>query len=57
VFDNATVNGTRAQLSIADAGAMLRRGVVVDTPSAPDADGNGFAVAQQATLPDQPIQT
>jgi hypothetical protein len=57
VFDNATVNGAAAQLSIVDAGAMLRRGTLVDTPSAPDADGNGFAVAQQAIPPDQPAQT
>jgi hypothetical protein len=46
-----------AQLSVADAGAMLRRGMLVDTPSAPDADGNGFVVAQQATQPDQPART
>jgi hypothetical protein len=57
VFDNATVNGTMAHLSMGDAGAMLRRGIVVDTPSAPDADGNGFAVAEQATPPDRPTQT
>ena len=56
-FDNAMVNGAMAQLSVADAGAMLRRGILVDTPSAPDADGNGFAVAQQATQPDQPART
>jgi Peptidase A4 family len=57
VFDNAMVNGGMAHLSIGDAGAMIRRGVLVDTPSAPDADGNGFAVAEQATQPDRPIQT
>ena len=57
VFDNATVNGAMAQLSVADAGAMLRRGMIVDTPSAPDADGNGFVVAQQATQPAQPART
>jgi hypothetical protein len=51
------VNGGMAHLSIGDAGAMIRRGVLVDTPSAPDADGNGFAVAQQAIPPDRPIQT
>ena len=56
-FDNATVNGAMAQLSAADAGAMIRRGMLVDTPSAPDADGNGFVVAQQATQPDQPTRT
>jgi hypothetical protein len=56
-FDNATVNGAMAQLSAADAGAMIRRGMLVDTPSAPDADGNGFVVAQQATQPDQPART
>ncbi len=57
VFDNAMVNGRVAHLSMGDAGAMLRRGVLVDTPSAPDPDGNGFAVAEQATPPDRPTQT
>jgi len=57
VFDNAMVNGGMAHLSIGDAGAMIRRGVLVDTPSAPDADGNGFQVAEQAIPPDRPIQT
>ncbi len=57
VFDNAMVNGAMARLSVADAGAMLRRGILVDTPSIPDADGNGFVVAEQATQPDQPART
>jgi hypothetical protein len=57
VFDNAMVNGGMAHLSIRDAGAMIRRGVLVDTPSAPDADGNGFEVAEQAIPPDRPNQT
>lgn len=57
IFDNAKVNGGMARLSTGDAGAMLRRGVLVDTPSAPDADGNGFAVAEQAIPPDRPAET
>ncbi len=54
VFDNATLNGRSPNLAPRDAGAMIRRGVVVDTPSAPDADGNGFALAQRATPPPRP---
>jgi len=54
VFDNARVNGRNPALVADDAGAMIRRGVQADTPSAPDTDGNGFALAQQALPPDPP---
>ena len=54
VFDNLTANGRSPALSTGNAGAMIRRGVLVDTPSTPDVDGNGFVVAEQATQPAPP---
>ena len=54
VFDRGTLNGTSPDLVSQDAGAMIRRGVLVDTPSTPDADGDGFALAEQATSPPRP---
>jgi hypothetical protein len=54
VFDNARVNGSNPALVADDAGAMIRHGVQSNTPSAPDADGNGFALAQQAVPPVPP---
>lgn len=46
VFDDATVNGSSPHLQAADGGAMIRRGVVADIPSAPDEDGNGFSLSE-----------
>jgi hypothetical protein len=54
VFDHASLDGRNPDMVSRDAGAMIRRGVVVDTPSAPDADGDGFALAEQATPPPRP---
>jgi hypothetical protein len=54
VFDNATVNGRSPNLVAEDGGAMIRRGVQSNTPSPPDADANGFALAQQAIPPGSP---
>jgi hypothetical protein len=54
VFDHASLDGRNPDMVSQDAGAMIRRGVVVDTPSAPDADGDGFALAEQATPPPRP---
>jgi hypothetical protein len=54
VFDNATLDGRNPKLAIENGGAMIRRGVLVDTPSAPDADANGFALAQQPIPPAPP---
>ena len=54
VFDHASLDGASPNLVPQDAGAMIRRGVLVDTPSAPDADGDGFALAEQATPPPRP---
>jgi len=46
VFDEATVNGSSPHLLAADGGAMIRRGVVADIPSAPNGDGNGFSLSE-----------
>jgi hypothetical protein len=54
VFDHASLDGASPNLVPQDAGAMIRRGVLVDTPSTPDADGDGFALAEQATPPPRP---
>jgi hypothetical protein len=54
VFHDATLDGRSPNLVPEDAGAMIRRGVLIDTPSAPDAGGNGFALAQQAVPPARP---
>jgi hypothetical protein len=54
VFDNATLDGRNPNLAADDGGAMIRRGVLGDTPSAPDAEANGFALAQQPVPPASP---
>jgi hypothetical protein len=54
VFDHASLDGGNPGLVSLDAGAMIRRGFLVDTPSAPDADADGFALAEQATSPPRP---
>ena len=54
VFDHASLDGRNPGLVSLDAGAMIRRGFLVDTPSAPDADADGFALAEQATSPPRP---
>ena len=54
VFDNAAIDGRSPDLAADDGGAMIRRGVLVDTPSGPDADANGFALAQQPVPPASP---
>lgn len=54
VFDHASLDGRSPDLVTDNAGAMIRRGFLVDTPSAPDADGDGFALAEQATPPPRP---
>ena len=53
-FDNATLDGRSPKLAVENGGAMIRRGVLVDTPSAPDADANGFALAQRPVPPAPP---
>jgi hypothetical protein len=54
VFDHASLDSRNPDLVSQDAGAMIRRGVLADTPSAPDADADGFALAEQATSPPRP---
>ena len=54
VFDNVKANGVDPHLRASEGGAMIRRGMIVDIPSAPDADGNGFALAEQGTAPSRP---
>ena len=54
-FDNATVNGTGPRLIAADGGAMISGDLLVDVPSWPDRDGNGFALSQQGTAPAPPV--
>lgn len=54
VFDHASLDGRNPGLVSLDAGAMIRRGFLADTPSAPDADADGFALAEQATSPPRP---
>ncbi len=54
VFDSATLDGRNPNLGAENGGAMIRRGVLVDTPSAPDTDRNGFALAQQPVPPSPP---
>ena len=54
MFDDATLDGRNPRLASENGGAMIRRGILVDTPSAPDADANGFALAQQPVPPAPP---
>ena len=54
-FDNATVNGTDPRLIAADGGAMIRGDLLVEVPSRPDRDGNGFTLSQQGTAPAPPV--
>lgn len=54
VFDNVKANGVDPHLRASEGGAMIRRGMIVDIPSAPDADGNGFALVEQITAPTRP---
>lgn len=53
-FDSGTVNGADAGLTASEAGVMVQHGVQVSTPSAPDADTDGFAVAYGAKAPAPP---
>ena len=54
VFDHGSLDGRNPGLVSLNAGAMIRRGFLADTPSAPDADADGFALAEQATSPPRP---
>jgi hypothetical protein len=53
-FDPGTANGANPGLTAADAGVMVQKHVTVSTPSAPDADTDGFNVAYGSTAPAPP---
>jgi hypothetical protein len=53
-FDNATVNGANPSLTPADAGHMVKGARTIAIPSAPDSDGDGFAIAFGAIAPKPP---
>jgi hypothetical protein len=53
-FDHAMVNGAAAYLVPSEAGQMIQSGVRVSTPSAPDSDHDGFAVAYGGAIPRAP---
>ena len=53
-MDPGTVNGTNPGLTAANAGVMVQRAGQVSTPSSPDADGDGFALAYGSSAPPAP---
>jgi peptidase A4-like protein len=53
-FDPDTLNGASPALNANESGVMVQNGVQVSTPSAPDADTDGFNVAFGATAPPPP---
>ncbi|MCY0877293.1 MAG: G1 family endopeptidase [Firmicutes bacterium] len=53
-FDPGTVNGGNPGLVVADGGVMIQKRAQVSTPSLPDTDTDGFAVAYGATAPTAP---
>jgi hypothetical protein len=53
-FEDITANGANPELTVADSGVMAKgkgNRVVLSTPSSPDADQNGFAVAYGSDPP------
>jgi hypothetical protein len=54
-FDNSTVNGAGPNLVAADSGSLFQGGVRISTPSAPDSDRDGFAVAYGSVAPRAPL--
>jgi hypothetical protein len=54
VFDLGTVNGGNAALTASESGAMTKGPRQISTPSAPDPDGDGFAVAYGSVAPPPP---
>ena len=54
VFDPGTVNGSPVVLNASEAGVMIQGRSQVSTPSAPDSEADGFAVAYGATAPAPP---
>jgi hypothetical protein len=54
IFDNGTVNGANPGLVIGDSGTMFKGKHAISTPSLPDHDTDGFAVAYGAIAPAPP---
>jgi len=54
-FDPGTVNGVDPGLVIGDGGVMVQKRQQVSTPSQPDSDTDGFAVAYGSTAPAAPV--
>ena len=52
--DPGTVNGGNPGLTAADSGVMIQRNTRVSTPSSPDTDTDGFAMAYGSTPPGAP---
>lgn len=53
-FDPGTVNGGNPHLKASDGGALVQHGSQVSTPSNPDSDTDGFAIAYGSTAPAAP---
>jgi hypothetical protein len=55
-FDQLTANGTNPDLVASDSGVMAKKGgrLVISSPSQPNAEGNGFAVAFGSDPPQPP---
>ncbi len=53
-FDPGSVDGGNPNLTSSDSGVMIQKRSLVSTPSPPDADTDGFAVAYGATAPPAP---
>lgn len=53
-FDPGTVNGVNPGLVLADGGVMIQKNQQVSTPSVPDADTDGFAIAYGSQSPSAP---
>jgi hypothetical protein len=54
IFDLSSVNGANPGLTTSDAGAMYKGETRISTPSAPNPNRNGFAVAFGSTAPAAP---
>jgi hypothetical protein len=54
IFDHGTVNGASPGLISSESGAMFKGRRQISTPSAPDMDADGFAVAYGSSAPAAP---
>jgi hypothetical protein len=53
-FDHVKANGSSPRLTSSQSGALIQSGVRVATPSAPDAERDGFAVRRSSSAPPAP---